>query len=188
MSEPDPTALAVRRGLPAEMLRLRDLKPRSDWGPDLPEVAAFWLRMHDGFRQQQAAMSALAAEWRAGGLEARALHDRLIPLLGAYLQHLDGHHRIESGHYFPQFRRMAPDIQAGVDLLDRDHDAIHAELEALHGAGLAFHQAVQGGAPAAGDAASRLADRLDVSLPLATRHLDDEEDIVIPLIALNGGR
>ncbi len=47
-------------------------------------------------------------------------------------------------------------------------------------AGRAFHMA---GAP---DAAHRLADALDAALPALARHLDDEEDIVIPLLALKG--
>ena len=132
-------------------------------------------------------MADAAARWRSGRLDPRGLHAALIPTLQAFLQHLDGHHRVESGHYFPQFRLIEPRIQSGLDLLDRDHDAIHAHLDALFHAAVAFHQAVAAPSPDASDHAHRLADVLDRAAPGLIRHLDDEEDIVIPLMVLRGG-
>lgn len=158
-------------------------RPRDSWAsPALPEMARFWLQMHDGFRSQTVRMGELV---RQGQADARAVHPALIQTLGAFLQHLDGHHRIESGHYFPQFRTAEPRIAEGLDLLDRDHDAIHAHLEALHRAGLAYHQAVGSGAPAASELA-RFGEVLSTASGPLIRHLDDEEEIVIPLIALHG--
>lgn len=83
-------------------------------------------------------------------------------------------------------RKIEPRIAPGLDLLDRDHDAIHAHLETLFQSGMGFHQAVSGKARAAADQADRLADVLGIIAPPLLRHLDDEEDIVIPLIALHG--
>ena len=180
----DPLALAVRAGLPAEFLYLRDELPRDRW-TGLHEVAGHWLQMHAGFRNHQTHMDALVARWRADG-DIVALHRQLTPALQAFLQHLDGHHRIESGHYFPMMRTVEPRIAAGLDLLDRDHDAVHAHLESLFQSGLAFHRAVSGKAPDATDHAARLADALAAAGPPLARHLDDEEDIVIPLIQLRG--
>lgn len=158
--------------------------PRDRWSDQtLPPVASHWLAMHQGFRQAQAAMDQAIAAHRAGEIDGAGLHPRLIPTLGGFLQHLDGHHRIESGHYFPQFRRLEPRIQAGIDLLDRDHDAVHAHLEALAEHGRAYHQAITTRSPAE-DAARRLADVIDRASKPLIRHLDDEEDIVIPLMAL----
>lgn len=160
-------------------------RPRDSWAdPRLPEMARFWLQMHDGFRRQQAQMESLVREGEAG---AREVHGRLVQTLAAFLQHLDGHHRIESGHYFPQFRRAEPRIAEGLDLLDRDHDAIHAHLEALHRTGLAYHQAVSAGGAGA-EELTRFGEALAGAGPALTRHLDDEEEIVIPLIALQGAR
>ena len=160
-------------------------RPRDSWAdPALPEMARFWLQMHDGFRQGQAAMTDLV---RQGEADARAVHPALIQTLGGFLQHLDGHHRIESGQYFPQFRRAEPRVAEGLDLLDRDHDAIHAHLEALHQAGLIYHRAV-GAGQAAGDELKRFGEALAKAAPALILHLDDEEEIVIPLIALHGVR
>ena len=71
-------------------------------------------------------------------------------------------------------------------LVDRHHDAIHAHIEAMVETGRALHHAVTDGASQAGARVERLADVLDLAGPQLARHLDDEEEIVIPLIALRG--
>ena len=181
----DALALTTRAGLPSGFLYLRDEYPRDRWTAKLDETAAFWLQMHASFRGHQAYMDGLIAQWRAGG-DAAALHRQLIPALQSFLQHLDGHHRIESGQYFPLMRQIEPKIGAGIDLLDRDHDAIHETLEALFQGGLAFHQAMSGKATDVADKANRLSDLIDGNARPLLRHLEDEEDIVIPLIQLRG--
>ncbi|WP_168196793.1 hemerythrin domain-containing protein [Brevundimonas sp. M20] len=179
-------ALAARHGLPVEMLYLRDAYPRERWAePGLDQTAAFWLQMHGSFRGHQGHMDGLVSQWRAGG-DIRALHRQLIPALQSFLQHLDGHHRIESGQYFPAMRKIEPKIARGIDLLDRDHGAIHHTLETLFQSGMAFHQAISANAPDAADRAARLGDAIDAGAEPLLRHLEDEEDIVIPLIQLRG--
>ena len=152
----------------------------------LHPTARRWLQMHGGFRTHQAEMGAMVDAWRAGVTDVPTLHRTLIPALHQFLQHLDGHHRVESGHYFPALQQLEPRIATGIDLLDRDHDAIHAHIEAMVQTGRALHEAVEGGAPDAGDRVERLSDVLLLASPQLARHLDDEEDIVIPLIALRG--
>jgi len=175
-------ALDGRTGLPEAHRWLLETYPRLRWrDAELGEVARFWLHMHASFRQKQAEMAHQVSRWRESG-DLVALHRGLIPTLQAYLQHLDGHHRVESGHYFPVMRRVEPRITTGIDLLDTDHDAIHGQLEALFKAGLAFHQGLSDGAADASDRAARLGDVLERTSRQAERHLEDEEDIVIPLI------
>lgn len=180
MSEGD---LAGRLGLPEPYCYLREAFPRLRWHePQVGSVARFWLQMHSDFRRGSAQMEALTGRWRAGDLDAADLHRQLIPTLQHFLQHLDGHHNVESHHYFPVMRQVEPRIGAGIDLLDRDHDAIHGQLETLFQQGLAFHQAIATNAPTTGDAAARLADAIDAAGSPLARHLEDEEDIVIPLL------
>lgn len=188
MADPHkPLALDARPGLPPEFLYLRDSFPRERWSMGgLHPTARRWLHMHGGFRTHQAEMAAMVEAWRRSQIDLRTLHRALIPALQQFLQHLDGHHRIESGHYFPALQRLEPRIAAGIDLLDRDHDAIHHHIEAMVLTGRAFHEAATDGAADAGDRMERLAEVLDRAGPQLARHLDDEEDIVIPLIALRG--
>lgn len=175
--------LAARQGLPEPYRYLVEAFPRLRWHDrEGGAVARFWLQMHSGFRRETAQMQALTGAWRAGDLALPDLHRQLIPTLQHFLQHLDGHHNVETHHYFPVMRQVEPRIGAGIDLLDRDHDAIHEHLETLLQGGIGFHQGVAGAAPDASDRAARLADIIDrASGPLA-RHLEDEEDIVIPLM------
>jgi len=177
------TDLATREGLPAAYRYLVEAFPRLRWHePQVGVMARFWLQKHTEFRRGSTAMTDLATRWRAGDLPLADLHRALIPTLQGFLQHLDGHHTIETEHYFPTMRRVEPRIGAGIDLLDADHDAIHAHLEALYRSGLAFHQAMVAKSQEAPDAVARLADVLDLARRPLLRHLEDEEDIVIPLI------
>lgn len=177
-------ALDLRDGLPEAHRWLLETYPRLRWrDPELGEVARFWLQMHAGFRHKASEMQDAVILWRSGGGDLVTLHRTLIPTLQGFLQHLDGHHRVESGHYFPVMRRVEPRIATGIDLLDADHDAIHGHLEDLFKSGLAFHQAMTAATPEAADRAARLAETLDRIAPPLVRHLEDEEDIVIPLIA-----
>lgn len=185
MSDPAADALVSRPGLPVEFRYLVEEFHRDRWTSKLDETAAFWLQMHASFRGHQTHMDGLVGQWRASG-DAQALHRQLIPALQSFLQHLDGHHRVESGQYFPMMRTIEPKIAAGIDLLDRDHDVIHQTLEVLFQGGMAFHQAVAANAPDIADRAHRLSDILDAGARPLLRHLEDEEDIVIPLIQLRG--
>ncbi|MBL0948606.1 hemerythrin domain-containing protein [Brevundimonas sp.] len=181
--------LAARSGLPTAYRYLLEELPRLRWHePQVGETARFWLQMHGHFRHQTQAMTRVTSGWRSGTLSLPDLHRQLIPTLQGFLQHLDGHHNIETHRYFPMMRQLEPRIGAGIDLMDRDHDAIHAILEDLFHSGLAFHQAVMGHAATAPDAAARMAESLDRATPLLARHLDDEEDIVVPLITRHADR
>ncbi len=181
--------LATRKGLPTAYRYLVEDLPRLHWhDPRMGETARFWLQMHGHFRQQTDLMTRLTTAWRSGDLPLADLHRQLIPTLQAFLQHLDGHHNIETHRYFPLMRQLEPRIGAGIDLMDRDHDAIHGVLEDLFRSGLAFHQSTIGQATTAPDAATRMADALDQATPLLARHLEDEEDIVVPLINRHADR
>lgn len=175
--------LATRSGLPEPYRYLLADLPRDRWhGDEIAAMARFWLEMHSGFRREGARMDTLIDQWRSGTLALPDLHRQLIPTLQGFLQHLDGHHNIETHHYFPTMRQVEPRIGSGIDLLDRDHAVIHGHLESLFQAGLAFHQSVSTNAQTVADAAARLGDALDAAGPALDRHLEDEEDIVVPLI------
>ena len=101
---------------------------------------------------------------------------------------MHGHHQVEDFHYFPEFRRTNPALAAGFDRLEHEHanlsrnvDAALAALGELRGAAeLATKTATQQlAAQRYIDAAAELC----VSL---LRHLDDEENLVVPLLLERG--
>ncbi|HVY65330.1 MAG TPA: hemerythrin domain-containing protein, partial [Gammaproteobacteria bacterium] len=126
---------------------------------------------------------ALADDYRQGRLAAGQLAIVATPRLEGLLADLHGHHQIEDFHYFPVFRRLAPEIGPGIDVLERDH----ADLTR---AGLAARVALRElrAASAGGDTpTSALA--ADLGLAAMSRlcagileHLRDEEDLIVPLL------
>jgi len=176
-----------QRQWPAERDVLLERHPRERWASHGSLDVAFWLEVHSRFRRECAALEGLADRYREQRLPARELAIVAAPRLAGLLTDLRGHHQVEDFHYFPVFRRLAPRLTSGIDVLERDHaelehDAIAArnalrELRAALANGdsnadsatavLAAHQFVI--------AASRLCLRIG-------RHLNDEEDLVVPLL------
>lgn len=179
----DTLDLDTRRALPAEWLALLRRHPRDGWAahPRLGATAAFWLERHAAFRQLGAALEEATQRFRGGGLAAADFAAWFAPRLQVLLSELNGHHQVEDLHYFPAFRRAEPALAPGFALLDRDHKRLHADLFATAEAANAFLQAVartpdvEAPAVAYAEASARLLARM-------ARHLDDEEDLVIPLL------
>jgi hypothetical protein len=177
----DPLALGLRTGLPdALQVLVREL-PRLQWpqNPRFHGLASFWLDRHLDFRRVQAMLAADAAARLAGEMDAADHARRLARLGGHLLDSLHGHHQIEDAEYFPLMATLDARVSRGFDLLDADHQALDG---ALHGFADAAN-AVLRGEP---DAAAHWPDRMTGFSVLLNRHLEDEEDIVIPLILKSG--
>ncbi len=177
----DPLSLDGRKGLPEHLRVLADLYPRSEWRghPNFNDLTAFWLERHGMFRQ----LNDLLVE----GSEKRL--DGANPRYGREMQHytsmflnqLHGHHQIEDHHYFPQFIPLDRRLEQGFEILDRDHHALDGHIHALAGATNAVLQRI-----AAGEDDEREArDLLEAQRAFRKflhRHLEDEEDLVVPVI------
>jgi len=181
-------ALHERAGLPAPFRYLEEGCPRAEWGEAgrIHAMAAHWLEIHGWFRGMLGGLTGLTGQWREGNTPSPQQYQAaLMPRLQQFLQNLDDHHQRESRMYFPAFIRQEPKIAAGIALLDRDHDAVHALLERMVETANAFNLAVRDGAElkAPGEA---LADAIEGAAAPLARHLHDEEDIVIPVLTLHG--
>lgn len=180
----DPLDLDSRAGWPGEMLALLRRHPRESWEghPNLGAVATFWLRRHAMFRELGAALTAAARARRDDAAPPDTFRRWFAPRLRFFLGELDGHHRIEDAHYFPLFQRAEPLLGRGFAVLERDHETIHADLIASAESGRALIEALTRGADPARRAADAWAADADRLLRRLMRHLDDEEDLVAPLI------
>lgn len=141
-----------------------------------------WLGRHDMFRELGSALSARTDAFREGkGGDARAFIGWLAPRFNFFLGELHGHHSIEDHHYFPVFRAADARLARGFDILDADHVMIDRFIHELAEAGMALDRAIASRGPT--DAESeRLTQRFIATLGALTRHLDDEEDLIVPLI------
>jgi hypothetical protein len=180
--------LSTRNGLPQDLRVLLELYPREVWPAhaNLGAMARFWLQRHDMFRQLGGALQDANAGLRDGAVAPGPYRAWFQPRLQFFLSQLNAHHQIEDVHYFPRLREADARLRRGFELLEADHETIHAALLAAAETGTAFLQA---GADdrdrlrATADAHAEVSDRL---LLMLTRHLEDEEDLIIPLILDRG--
>lgn len=174
--------------LSEDLLVLAQQYPRETWPthPRLGDLARFWLERHAMFRAFDEAIRRNTDAALTGKLDLDVYRPFLIRTLNRFLGDLEGHHQVEDHHYFPVFRKADARLGRGFDLLDADHEAIHAAIESIvdHANGFLRADAASHGA-----VASALARFRDAHFELGSgliRHLDDEEDIVIPLILDRG--
>jgi hypothetical protein len=169
---------------PPERDRLLERYPRERWPEHASLDAAFWLEMHRRFRHECAALESLAEDFRQRRIAVRDLAIVAAPRVAGLLGDLRGHHQIEDHHYFPVFRRLAPALGAGIDVLERDHAELDQAARALWNAERELRTVVAGGAD---DATAAVAGRQFAAAASwlclhIVRHLADEEDLVVPLL------
>ncbi len=180
--------LDLRTGWPDELRLLVERYPRAVWQGhvNLGELARFWLGIHDGFRRSALALARGAAEFREGRMTPAEYRLWLRPRLQTFLGHLEGHHNIEDYQFFPVFSAAEPRLVRGFEVLETDHENIHAAMSEAFEAATAFLRAEDTDR----DAMMRSADRYSAAgqklLKKLGRHLEDEEDLIIPLILDRG--
>ncbi|MDG4649456.1 hemerythrin domain-containing protein [Roseibacterium sp. SDUM158017] len=179
-------ALDTRTGLPEPLRLLLEAHPRESWQahPQFHGLVSFWLERHMMFRQLMAHMSRDTEAFLDGNRDARAFSQGIARYGGLFVNQLHGHHQIEDHHYFPLLRSRDARIEPGFDLLDADHHALDAILERFVQQANAAIQARD--AAASRNAAGVLRSGLADLERLIGRHLEDEEDLIVPVILAHG--
>lgn len=187
---PDPFPLATRGGLPDDLKMLISDYPREIWQThdNLGDMARFWLQRHDMFREMGSILTGAIGDWREGRMDDKGFAGFFVPRLNWYLGNLDGHHNIEDHHYFPVFRKAEPRLTRGFDILDRDHHVIHDALEMNAEAARSYLSALEEGGDALKRAGEAYATENERLMRFLSRHLEDEEDLIIPVILDQGER
>jgi len=182
--------LEQRSGLPADLRFLADKYPREDWQAhdNIHGMANMWLQRHDMFRDIGGILTGAIADYREGRTDAQGFAKFFAPRLNFFLGHLDGHHNVEDAHYFPVFAKVETRLKRGFEILDADHHTIHEGLERNSDAGNAFLRALGETEDRQRFAADAYADENTRLVAMLTRHLADEEDLIIPLILERGDR
>ena len=184
----DALALARRSGWPDDLRVLLARFPREQWQghANLGEMARFWLSRHAMFRELAGMISGIEVGFREGKLSAAEFPRQLVPRLQFLLSQLNVHHQIEDLHYFPIFRAADTRLARGFDVLEGDHHAIHADMDRTVETTNALLQALAGNAAALTRCGDNYAAASGALLKGLIRHLDDEEDLIVPLILERG--
>lgn len=179
----NPAALAVRAGLPDALRVLLDRYPRPGWDshPEFAGLTSLWLDRHLGFRRLHALIVAESQAILDRDADPRRTATRIARLGNTFLSDLHGHHHVEDMHYFPLLRAQDARLEAGFDLLDADHHALHDGM-----AGLAdrMNVALRGLAAAPTDLrpSGAMLEEVTSFGKLLDRHLTDEEELIVPVI------
>jgi hemerythrin-like domain-containing protein len=180
--------LATRTALPDALRVLLEANPRESWQshPEFHGLVSFWLERHLMFRQLMGHMTRETEAFLDGNRDARGFAQGIARYGGLFVNQLHGHHHIEDHHYFPLLRGKEARIEAGFDLLDADHHALDGILNRF------VEQANGAVSGAAGLQARAAAGTLRAGLVdlerLIGRHLEDEEDLVVPVILRHGSQ
>jgi len=172
-------SLTTRTGLPDALRVLVAEYPRSGWQAhqNFNGMVEFWLDRHLMFRRL---LTEMENDVRAL-LDKNMAFDRYAPRLSRYggmlLNELHNHHQIEDGHYFPRLEKLDPRATRGFALLEADHGEMDGLLNEMANAANAV---LQGGEPGA------FATHLHGFGALLNRHLEDEEEIIVPVILKSG--
>lgn len=184
----DPLDLERRTGLPADLLKLLETYPRETWAghDNIHGLASMWLQRHDMFRDIGGTLTGAIADYREERTDARAFARFFAPRLEFFLAQLNGHHQVEDMHYFPVFARAESRLKRGFAILDRDHHLIHEALELNAETANAFLRALGEDEDRRRFAADAYAAQNERLVAMLARHLDDEEDLIVPLILDRG--
>jgi hemerythrin-like domain-containing protein len=182
--------LQTRAGWPPELRVLFERYPREVWTghANLGALAQFWLDRHAEFRALGKVLSQATKDFREAKLTPEEFRRLFAPRLQFFLQSLEGHHQIEDFEYFPIFRLAEPRLVKGFDVLEGDHEAIHGEMMRVVDAANGLLGALNGDADKLRTATDTYADTSERLLNFLVRHLDDEEDLIVPVILDQGER
>ncbi len=180
--------LESRTGWPPELRLVLDRYPRAVWPEhaNLGELARFWLQIHDGFRDMARTLGGATLDLREGQVTHDRFRSWFAPRLRMFLHHLEGHHQIEDFQFFPRFGAAEPRLLTGFAVLESDHGVIHEAMDKLVETANGFLNVPVNNSDPLRRSGDRYADASDRLMRLLTRHLDDEEDLIVPLILERG--
>jgi iron-sulfur cluster repair protein YtfE (RIC family) len=180
--------LDTRTGLPDDLRVLAEQYPRRTWPGhgNLGGASQFWLQRHDMFRQLLPALIDGSRQFQENRVETDKYHGWFVQSFNFLIEQLHSHHQVEDLHYFPVLIKADTRLLRGFELLDRDHKAIHVGLMSMLNEAKALDEALRVDpikTALANGAMTRSFEGFRKSLD---RHLEDEEDLVIPLILDRG--
>nr|WP_121629248.1 hemerythrin domain-containing protein [Tropicibacter alexandrii] len=176
----DDLDLTRRDGLPDALKALLEDYPRSGWQQhaNFAGLVEFWLDRHLMFRRLCEMLRTDSEAGVDGNIDPQMLAARVSRFGGMLVQQLHGHHQIEDMHYFPVLSRKDTRLERGFDILDRDHHALDGLLNRFtEGANGLIQRKTEPGA---------FREEVVAFEGFLLRHLEDEEDLIVPVILKHG--
>lgn len=181
-----PTTTTVKPRHPETRLQsdwlflLEKLPPNQWYSSDYAHKTSGWLNVHTNIRKRQRILRQLSEEYLMGALNWDNYRSQVLQRIGTHVLKLHQHHSVEDHGFFPEFVSSYPQLKTGFEILERDHVRLDALLDELQSLNDELAKAQQED--------KALADRLHANLIMGSdflsQHLTDEEDLVVPILAL----
>lgn len=170
--------------MPAEMNALLHDYPRDAWdaNPHFAKSTRQWMRAHEKFRVLSDHLHAQTAGFLDHSVDPDDFADHLGRYGTALVQNLHGHHHFEDRTFFPELSAADPRFDAGLEILEKDHEALDQVLENFSRTGSRVIKLVQLDVRAAHEEAGVLETQTSAIRAFLQRHLGDEEDLAVPVI------
>lgn len=170
--------------MPSDMQRLLDAYPRDTWEahPGFREKTRNWLGAHRMFRRLAALVRTDTEGFLDGTMDARTYSDRLWHRGGRLVGNLHGHHGWEDHSYFPELSAADPRFDAGLAILEKDHETMNHVLDAFSRSADRAISLSRLDAAKARNEAGRLHEHAQTIEAFLNRHLADEEELAVPII------
>lgn len=170
--------------MPAEMQILLNDYPRDEWPqhPGFRDKTRQWLAAHQMFRKLSKAVRLDTEEYLDGSKAADDYAGRLSYRGNALVGNLHGHHGWEDYSYFPELSAADPRFNDGLEILEKDHQALDIVLESFTDSAIRTIQLIHFGEDSARDEAGKLHSASQSIEAFLQRHLSDEEELAVPII------
>ena len=181
-------ALSHRTALPDELRVLLESYPRLGWAsdPNLGPLAQFWLHRHELFRRMTERLHEDAVAFAQNRLEVKPFIHHLAEIGGFFINQLHEHHMVEDQRYFPALAEQDPRLAKGFALLDRDHQTLDALMDAFVDRANMILSLAPKDEEKVKELAPIFVEEFDALRKALFRHLEDEEDLVIPVLLKYG--
>lgn len=170
--------------MPATMRVLLDDYPRDSWDahPGFKEKTKHWLGAHQMFRRLGELVRSETELYLDKSREPDDFAGRLSYYGNALVANLHGHHNWEDKSYFPELSAADPRFDAGLEILEKDHQELDRVLDTFTETANRSIKLIHLDEPQAREEAGRLHGLAGTIEAFLDRHLADEEELAVPII------
>ncbi len=171
------THLLNRNSLPRELKAFLLDYPRKDWSenPNFEHFSEFWLQRHEMFRELSAHLILLSKSILNKKINELEYQKQTLRYSSFMLQQLHLHHTMEDNYFFPGIAKYNKKLNTAIELLETDHTEISALVYS--------YEKMLNKCVAPKETLSYAPDLLECQRRFnraLERHLEDEEDIIVP--------
>ena len=177
-------SIDTRGGLPTEMQALLREYPRDAW-PDHPNFAASiqnWMGAHQMFRKLAGIVRGDTEPYLDNDLDLPEFSCRQGLFVNLLIRNLHGHHGWEDREYFPELSRADPRFDRGLEMLEGDHQELDQLLDRITGTANRTIKLAQLEPRQVPGEAGQLLETTGKLQGFLERHLEDEEDLIVPIL------